>query len=438
MKKIFAMLLIAVMLSVNFSSVFAEKYWSVVSKDTLPMITGVKEGNYYFKGSEDGKLLYSTDGINFFEVQGIEANENKPGTFRTSQKYSKAIYSHGLYFVISDETLTMPQNMIPHGSTNTPMYILDENLNIINIIEGRYWAGYNGYYGGYHYVFTTTYSNNSMSVRGTTSNTTIYKTTDGINLTPTTYEERRLIPEYEGKELYNGDILGGRFYEDDDETNILIGSQRYKVLQENDGFIRMRNEDENVPLLVLSYKIGEETIPWIDGRMQKQGIYEYRLSLDGIYGVVMPENIGTYRFELNGNYYFDIEDDEASYYCIPKSALIDKIKVVYGDSILAFNVAPVTESNRTLVPMRFLFEQMGAEVAWNAETNTATVTKGEETISFSIDNTEATVNGEIKTMDVPARLIENKTMIPVRFLSEELGYTVGWDEETKIVTISDN
>ena len=87
--------------------------------------------------------------------------------------------------------------------------------------------------------------------------------------------------------------------------------------------------------------------------------------------------------------------------------------------------------------MRFLFEQMGAEVEWEEETQTAVVTKDEDIISFSIDNNNANVNGNIKTMDVPARLINDKTMIPVRFLSEELGCTVEWDEETNTVIITD-
>ena len=86
--------------------------------------------------------------------------------------------------------------------------------------------------------------------------------------------------------------------------------------------------------------------------------------------------------------------------------------------------------------MRFLFEQMGADVEWEQDTLTATVTKGEDVISFSIDNTEASVNGSLKTMDVPARLINDKTMIPIRFLSENLGYTVNWDGDSRMVTIT--
>ena len=52
----------------------------------------------------------------------------------------------------------------------------------------------------------------------------------------------------------------------------------------------------------------------------------------------------------------------------------------------------------------------------------------EKSVTFAIDNTTATVNGAATTMDVPARLINDQTFVPLRFLSENLGYTVDWDE----------
>mgnify|MGYP000802146274 FL=1 len=108
------------------------------------------------------------------------------------------------------------------------------------------------------------------------------------------------------------------------------------------------------------------------------------------------------------------------------------------------------ENDRTLVPMRFLFEQMGANVNWNEETQTATATvpintntqmrtfssEKEKSVTFSIDDTTATVNGETATMDVPARLVNDKTMVPLRFLSENLGYNVEWDEATNTAIIT--
>ena len=107
-----------------------------------------------------------------------------------------------------------------------------------------------------------------------------------------------------------------------------------------------------------------------------------------------------------------------------------------NNEILGFDTPPVIELDRTLVPLRFIFELLGATVDWDNSTQTAIVQNSESDIRFSIDNKTATVNGIAKTMDVPARLIDSKTLVPLRFLSEELGFTVDWDENTRTATIS--
>lgn len=109
--------------------------------------------------------------------------------------------------------------------------------------------------------------------------------------------------------------------------------------------------------------------------------------------------------------------------------------IQYKDKILAFSGIPVTENDYTLVPIRFLFEQMGADVSWNQDTQTAMVIKDSTVISFCIDNTDACVNGNSVSMNVPARLINGKTMVPIRFLSEKLGYTVNWNSDNRLITI---
>ena len=78
---------------------------------------------------------------------------------------------------------------------------------------------------------------------------------------------------------------------------------------------------------------------------------------------------------------------------------------------------------------------MGADVEWNQETQTATATLNNTAVTFAIDDTEAEVNNTPATMDVPARLINGKTMVPLRFLSENLGYKVDWDETSRTAII---
>ena len=113
----------------------------------------------------------------------------------------------------------------------------------------------------------------------------------------------------------------------------------------------------------------------------------------------------------------------------------DNVYVELNDKVLGFLQPPIIEAGRMLVPMRFLFEQMGAEVEWNADTQTAKAALNNTAVTFTIDDTEATVNNQTAAMEVPAQLVNGKTMVPLRFLSEELGYTVSWNKETRTAVI---
>ena len=87
--------------------------------------------------------------------------------------------------------------------------------------------------------------------------------------------------------------------------------------------------------------------------------------------------------------------------------------IEFDGNILGFDVPPIIEDGSTLVPMRFLFEQMGADVEWDGKTKTTTATLGYKEITFSIDNVNARINNKSAKMDVPARLINDKTMVTV-------------------------
>ena len=109
--------------------------------------------------------------------------------------------------------------------------------------------------------------------------------------------------------------------------------------------------------------------------------------------------------------------------------------VVLNNKILGFDVPPIIEDGSTLVPMRFLFEQMGADVEWDSETQTATATLDNKAVTFSIDNVNARINNKSAKMDVPARLVNGKTMVPLRFLSENMGYDVDWDADSRTAIV---
>ncbi len=97
---------------------------------------------------------------------------------------------------------------------------------------------------------------------------------------------------------------------------------------------------------------------------------------------------------------------------------------------------PIIENDRTLVPLRAIFEALDAAVEWDADTYTVTATKGETTFELAIGATTYKVNGEEKTLDVPAQIKNDRTLVPVRVVSESLGCEVNWDGETYEVTVN--
>ena len=114
----------------------------------------------------------------------------------------------------------------------------------------------------------------------------------------------------------------------------------------------------------------------------------------------------------------------------------DAIKVIIDGKNLTMDQPPVLKDGRTLVPLRAIFEALGAKVSWDDATKCATGTKDGKEIKITIDNTVAKVDGKDITLDVPAQIVNARTLVPVRFISESLGASVAWNGDTKTVTIT--
>ena len=104
--------------------------------------------------------------------------------------------------------------------------------------------------------------------------------------------------------------------------------------------------------------------------------------------------------------------------------------------MLTFEQAPVNQDGHVLVPMRTIFEAMGAEVSWDGAVKKVTGTLGGNTVELTIGSKTARVNGEDTTLDVPASIINGSTMVPVRFISESLSAKVEWQKDTNTVVIT--
>lgn len=101
------------------------------------------------------------------------------------------------------------------------------------------------------------------------------------------------------------------------------------------------------------------------------------------------------------------------------------------------DVVPFEKDGRTLVPVRFISEGIGAEVGWEEQTGTVSVKEGGKTVKLVIGSRKMDIDGKITTLDVPAETINDRTMLPLRALAEALGRNVFWDERGLIV-ISDS
>lgn len=112
------------------------------------------------------------------------------------------------------------------------------------------------------------------------------------------------------------------------------------------------------------------------------------------------------------------------------------VRVILEGDQIAFDVDPQIIQSRTMVPMRTIFESMGLEVSWDEATKTALGIATDTAISFTIGSDKAMVNGQESQLDVPALIFSNRTMIPLRFLSENMGYKVVWVQDSHLVLLS--
>lgn len=114
----------------------------------------------------------------------------------------------------------------------------------------------------------------------------------------------------------------------------------------------------------------------------------------------------------------------------------DGIKVLVDGSYLQFDSQPIIENGTTLVPLRQIFEAIGADVSWDKSTQTVTATRDNEIVKLTVGDTTAYKNGESINISIAPKIINNRTYVPLRFVAESFGANVDWDKYTKVVTIN--
>lgn len=110
--------------------------------------------------------------------------------------------------------------------------------------------------------------------------------------------------------------------------------------------------------------------------------------------------------------------------------------VVLNGQTLSFDTLPIIENGSTLVPLRAIFEPLGAQVEWDSQTQTVLAYTRNTEIKLILGHADAYVNGVMCTLSTPAKSVNGRTMVPLRFVSNALGAEVKWDEAAQVITIN--
>jgi exopolysaccharide biosynthesis protein len=114
---------------------------------------------------------------------------------------------------------------------------------------------------------------------------------------------------------------------------------------------------------------------------------------------------------------------------------INKTTVAVNKKNMTLEQAPVIVNGNTLIPIRFIADALGGTVRWDEKERKVTVIRGDKLIDLWIDNPELITNGQRIKAEVAPKIMNNVTVVPLRILSENLGWKVTWDEKTQQITL---
>ncbi len=130
-----------------------------------------------------------------------------------------------------------------------------------------------------------------------------------------------------------------------------------------------------------------------------------------------------------------IQQPEASF---DNASLEKNINVYLNNIPVAFDVPPMIINDRTMIPIRKIANAIGISdnnVTYNSENKKATIFNDNQTIILTIDNSTAQVNGENITLDSPATIVSDRTLVPLRFICETFGYTVDYTDDVNTLNV---
>ncbi len=149
----------------------------------------------------------------------------------------------------------------------------------------------------------------------------------------------------------------------------------------------------------------------------------------------------SYNWEITVEDYIPEEDEETEKKEEPEETPKNEesgeaeIRVIVKDKLVEFDCPPMIVNDRTMVPFRAIFEALGAEVDWGSATQTVMAKKDDTVIILNIGSDIMLKNNETVKLDSPAFIAENRTLVPVRAISEALDLSVKWYPDSRLVVI---
>ncbi len=125
--------------------------------------------------------------------------------------------------------------------------------------------------------------------------------------------------------------------------------------------------------------------------------------------------------------------------CMASAYAADSVNILLNGEKFESDTEPFIEQNRTMVPVRAIFEAMGAQVRWDEENKTVLMVRQKDDVFTSvvlqIGLDKAFVNSESVALDAPAKIVGNRTYVPLRFIIEAFDENITWDDASRTVSI---
>lgn len=213
--------------------------------------------------------------------------------------------------------------------------------------------------------------------------------------------------------------------------------EKYEIVVSQEGDMNMNIKTDSTVEIMLENNNGKIISPYQYEKNNKEDNKTYidktnkGWRIEGTGNAVYHVESGRYIINLC-KYYYNGSCSAVMTVTTPKS-----IDVKVNGKSINFDQAPIIDNGRTLVPVRAIFEALGASVEWYSETGTVVSKRGNTTIKMTIGSSTMQKDSKDISLDVPAQIINDRTLVPVRAIAEAFGCNVDWNSNTQTVTIKD-